>query len=110
MSKKKSQDQRDQRDQRTHELSVRKKIVFSSVVVVGVFALLEIGLRVARIGEPPVIGVLRFGYETVIPVFDSYGIEREGEVFQDVPLFEVDPVLFWKPIANTPFTGPAATK
>ena len=113
MSKKKSQDKRDKRDKRdehTHELSVRKKIVFSSVVVVGVFALLEIGLRVARIGEPPVIGVLRFGYETGIPVFDSDGIEREGEVFQDVPLFEVDPVLFWKPIANTPFTGPAGLR
>jgi lysophospholipase L1-like esterase len=74
-------------------------------MVVGSFALLEFGLRLARVGEPPTIGVLRFGYDTGIPVFDSDGIEREGEPFQDVPLFAADPVLFWKPIANTPFTG-----
>ncbi len=74
-------------------------------MVFGLFALLEFGLRLARIGEPPAIGVLRFGYDTGIPVFDSDGIEREGEPFQDVPLFEADPILFWKPIANTPFTG-----
>ena len=61
-------------------------------MVFGLFALLEFGLRLARIGEPPAIGVLRFGYDTGIPVFDSDGIEREGEPFQDVPLFE--PIRF----------------
>lgn len=91
--------------QRKPQLSIQKKLVFSLVVVVGVFGFLEIGLRAARIGEPPTIGVLRFGYDTGIPVFDSDGIEREGETYQDTPLFEADPVLFWKPIANTPFTG-----
>lgn len=90
---------------RSRQLSLRKKIAFSFIMVVGSYALLEIGLRLAGIGEPPAIGVLRFGYDTGIPVFDSDGIEREGEPFQDVPLFAADPVLFWKPIANTPFTG-----
>lgn len=87
------------------QLPLRKKIVFSVVMVLGCFGLLELGLWLARIGEPPAIGVLRFGYDSGIPVFDSDGIEREGELFRDVPLFEADPLLFWKPIANTPFTG-----
>ncbi|MCR9211357.1 MAG: SGNH/GDSL hydrolase family protein, partial [bacterium] len=87
------------------QLSVRKKILFSFVFVVGVLGTIELVLRVARIGEPPAIGVLRFGYDTGIPIFDADGIEREGEFYQDVPLFEADPNLFWKPIADTPFTG-----
>ncbi|MEO9595769.1 SGNH/GDSL hydrolase family protein [Rhodopirellula bahusiensis] len=87
------------------QLSVRKKILFSFVFVVGVLGSIELLLRVARIGESPAIGVLRFGYDTGIPIFDGDGIEREGEFYQDVPLFEADPNLFWKPIANTPFTG-----
>lgn len=86
-------------------LTLRKKILFSVVTVLGVFACLELGLRLARVGEPPVVGSLRFGYDTGIPIYDSDGILREGEPFRDVPLFEADPVLFWKPIANTPFTG-----
>lgn len=86
-------------------LTLKKKILFSAVTVLLVFLLLELGLRVARIGEPPVVGSLRFGYDTGIPIFDSDGILREGEPYRDVPLFEADPVLFWKPIANTPFTG-----
>lgn len=90
---------------RPHRLSLRKKILFSLLTVAAVFALLELGLRAARIGEPPIVGSLRFGYETGIPIYDSDGILREGEPYRDVPLFEADPVLFWKPIANTPFTG-----
>jgi hypothetical protein len=86
-------------------LPLRKKIVFSLVAVVGVFVFLELALRVARIGEPPTIGTMRFGYDTGIPIFDSDGIEREEELFRDIPLFEADLLLFWKPIANTPFTG-----
>ena len=97
-------------DTTRRELPLRKKIIFSGVVVFVVFACLELGLRAARIGEAPVVGVLRFGYETGIPVFDSDGIEREGEPYRDVPLFEADPVLFWKPIANTPFTGTAGLR
>lgn len=95
----------DQQSRHVRELPLRKKIAFSLITVVGTFAFLELGLRLARIGEPPAIGVLRFGYDTGIPVFDSDGIEREGEPFHDVPLFAADPFLFWKPIANTPFTG-----
>ena len=97
-------------DTTRRELPLRKKIIFAGVVVFVVFACLELGLRAARIGEAPVVGVLRFGYETGIPVFDSDGIEREGEPYRDVPLFEADPVLFWKPIANTPFTGTAGLR
>ena len=93
------------KQERRASLPLRKKILFSVVTVLGAFTFVELGLRLARIGEPPAIGVLRFGYDTGIPVFDSDGIEREGEPFQDVPLFEADPNLFWKPIANTPFTG-----
>ncbi len=95
---------------RKRQLPLGKKIAFSFVMVFGLFALLESGLRLARIGEPPTIGVLRFGYDTGIPVFDSDGIEREGEPYRDVPLFEADPILFWKPIANTPFTGTAGLR
>lgn len=87
-------------------LSPRKKLFFSFFVLLSVFAFLEFGLRLARIGEPPEDGLLRFGYDTGIPIFDSDGIEREGEPFQDFPLFEADAELFWKPIENTPFTGP----
>ncbi|MGI9472054.1 MAG: SGNH/GDSL hydrolase family protein [Rubripirellula sp.] len=88
-----------------HVLSLRKKIAFSFVSVVAVFAFVELALRLARVGEPPTVGVMRFGYDTGIPIFDSDGIEYEGEPFRDVPLFEADLTLFWKPIANTPFTG-----
>ena len=109
MSRRRSQPKRPTPGERTasagHVLSLRKKIAFSILVVVGVFAFLEFGLRVARVGEPPAVGVMRFGYDTGIPIFDSDGIEREGEPFQDFPLFEADLLLFWKPIANTPFTG-----
>ncbi len=48
---------------------------------------------------------MSFHWSCGIPRFDSDGIEQEGEPFQDIPLFEADPILFWKPIANTPFTG-----
>ena len=86
-------------------LPLGKKIAFSLATLIAIFAAVELLLRIARIGETPVVGVLRFGYDTGIPVFDSDGIEREGEPFRDVPLFEADTRLFWKPIANTPFTG-----
>ncbi len=39
-------------------------------------------------------------------MYDSDGIEEEGKVYQDVPLFERHAQLFWIPIANSPFTGP----
>lgn len=87
-------------------LSLGKKLLFSSITLIAVFALLEIGLRAAGIGQPPTIGRLRFGYDAGIPRFDSDGIQREGEPFREMPLFEADPILYWKPIANTPFTGP----
>lgn len=86
-------------------LSIRKKLLFSLITVVGLFCCVELVLRLARVGEPPVVGSLRFGYDTGIPIYDSDGILREGEPYQDVPLFEADPELFWRPIANTPFTG-----
>lgn len=87
------------------QLSIQKKLWFSLVVLVCVFAFVEVVLRIARIGEPPTIGVLRFGYDTGIPVFDSDGIEHEGETYREMALFEADSNLFWKPVVNTPFTG-----
>ena len=79
--------------------------MFSAVVVVVLFLGTETLLRMARLGEPPQVGVLRFGYDDGIPLYDSDGIEREGETFTDFPIFESDADLFWRPIANTPFTG-----
>ncbi len=90
---------------RPRNLPLPKKIVFSAIAVVGFLAIVELTLRVSGAGAKPHVGVLRFGYDTGIPIFDSDGIEREGETFQDFPLFAADPRLFWKPIANTPFTG-----
>ncbi|MFO0943650.1 MAG: GDSL-type esterase/lipase family protein [Pirellulales bacterium] len=84
----------------------QRKLIYSMIVGLGFFGFLELGLRVLDFGRPPVLGHLRFGYETGIPVFDSDGIETEGQVYQDMPLFEADSELFWRPIANTPFTGP----
>ena len=85
---------------------MRKKAIFSIAATLIFFSLLEVALRITGLGTPPVIGTLRFGYETGIPQFDADGIEREGQLFQDYPLFEADPILFWKPISHTPFTGP----
>lgn len=79
--------------------------MFSCFVVVSLFLACEGLLRLARLGEPPEVGVLRFGYDSGIPLYDSDGIEREGEPFRDFPIFESDAELFWKPIADTPFTG-----
>lgn len=93
----------------SHERSVtltwQRKLLFSISIVLALFLGLELLLRVARLGEPPEVGVLRFGYDSGIPLYDSDGIEREGEPFTDFPIFESDANLFWKPIANTPFTG-----
>ncbi|MDA9778598.1 SGNH/GDSL hydrolase family protein [Rubripirellula sp.] len=86
-------------------LSLRRKILFSALIVFVLFFGAEFLLRLARLGEPPEIGVLRFGYDAGIPLYDSDGIEREGEPFTDFPIFEADPNLFWRPIENTPFTG-----
>ncbi len=83
----------------------QRKLIYSMIVVFGFFGFVELALRVLDLGRPPVLGHLRFGYETGIPVFDADGIETEGEVYQDMPLFEADSELFWRPIANTPFTG-----
>ncbi len=84
---------------------MRRKLVFSAVAVTMVFLGIEMVLRFAHLGDPPSVGVLRFGYESGIPLFDSDGIEQEGQPFRDFPIFEADSRLFWKPIANTPFTG-----
>ena len=78
--------------------------MFSCFVVVSLFLACEGLLRLARLGEPPEVGVLRFGYDSGIPLYDSDGIEREGEPFRDFPIFESDAEIFWKPIAETPFT------
>jgi lysophospholipase L1-like esterase len=93
------------RKTRTFALSTGKKLAFAVVTVIAFFLFLEVGLRLIGWGSPPVVGSLRFGYDTGIPVFDSDGIEAEGQLFSDYPLFEADPLLFWKPIANTDFTG-----
>ena len=86
-------------------LTWQRKLLFSVSMVFALFLGLELLLRVARLGEPPEVGVLRFGYDSGIPLYDSDGIEREGEPFTDFPIFESDANLFWNPIANTPFTG-----
>lgn len=87
-------------------LPLRRKLIYSAIVCLGFFGFLELGLRLIKVGQPPVLGHLRFGYDTGIPLYDSDGIEQEGVVYQDVPLFERHPELFWQPIANSPFTGP----
>ena len=87
-------------------LPLHRKLIYSTIVFAGVFGFLEIGLRVVGVGRPPVLGKLRFGYETGVPLYDSDGVEEEGVVYQDLPLFERHAELFWRPIANSPFTGP----
>ena len=87
------------------QLSLGKKVLFAAVTVGEFFLILEALFRLAGVGRPPVVGTLRFGYESGIPKYDSDGIEDEGYPFRDYPLFESDPFLFWKPIANTQFTG-----
>lgn len=87
-------------------LPLHRKLIYSTIVFAGVFGFLEVGLRLASVGRPPVVGKLRFGYETGVPLYDSDGVEEEGVVYQDVPLFERHAELFWRPIANSPFTGP----
>ncbi len=82
-----------------------KKFLFAGISLLAFVLLLEVGLRLTDAGSPPIVGRLRFGYDTGIPVFDSDGIETEGQPFADYPLFAADPLLFWKPIANTDFTG-----
>lgn len=90
----------------TIKIPIGRKLLYSLVVVLGFFGFLEVSLRLLDLGRPPIVGQLRFGYETGIPIYDSDGIEKEGDVFVDAPLFEQDSVLFWRPIANSPFTGP----
>ncbi len=84
----------------------QRKLLYASIVLLGFLGLFELSLRTLSLGRPPIVGQLRFGYDTGIPIYDSDGIENEGEVFRDHPLFEQDNVLFWKAIPNTPFTGP----
>jgi lysophospholipase L1-like esterase len=90
----------------TASIPTYRKILYATIIVSGFFVCLETGLRVFNLSGPPILGKLRFGYDTGIPVFDSDGIETEGVIYQDMPLFEADVELFWKPIPNTPFTGP----
>lgn len=104
-NRRKSRDSKPSKPQAT-SIPTYRKILYSAIIVLGFFGCLEIGLRVFNLGSPPVLGKLRFGYDTGIPVFDSDGIETEGVIYQDMPLFEADVELFWKPIPNTPFTGP----
>lgn len=49
-------------------------------------------------------GFLQFGYSTGIPVFDEDGVFEEGKPAK-IRLFQYDPVLFWKPIADTLLTN-----
>ncbi|MCZ6836539.1 MAG: SGNH/GDSL hydrolase family protein, partial [Planctomycetota bacterium] len=86
------------------KLSLTRKLAFSLVTVLLFFTILEVGLRVAGLGEAQVIGELHFGYNTGVPKFDEDGIEQEGEPY-NLPLFEEDDELFWKPIGPTRFTG-----
>lgn len=88
------------------KIPVVRKLVYSAIIMLGFFGFLESALRLSGVGQPPIVGKLQFGYETGIPVYDSDGIEKEGAVFVDLPLFEHDSRLFWRPIAGTPFTGP----
>ncbi len=102
----KSTNQKSVGRRRASNIPLRRKLLYSLVLVLGFFGFLELSLRTVGWGEPPVVGQLRFGYDTGIPIYDSDGIEQEGNVFVDAPLFEPDAELFWRPIANTPFTGP----
>ncbi len=86
-------------------LPLRRKFAFALLSTLTFFLFAEVALRLMGLGRPHVIGVLRFGYDTGIPVYDADGIEREGETFQELPLFVADAELFWRPIPHTPFTG-----
>lgn len=87
-------------------LPLHRKLIYSAIIFFGFFGFLELGLRMIKVGKPPTLGTLRFGYDTGIPLFDSDGIEQEGVVYQDMPLFERHSELLWQPVAGSPFTGP----
>lgn len=87
-------------------LPLHRKFIYSAIILCGFLGFLELSLRAIKVGQPPSIGTLKFGYETGVPLFDSDGIEQEGVVYQDMPLFERHRELLWQPIANSPFTGP----
>jgi len=81
----------------------RKRFFYGIATAIIFFAILELGLRLAGLGAPQIVGELKFGYPEGIPKFDSDGIEREG-VFYTEPLFEANERLFWQPRAGTHFT------
>jgi lysophospholipase L1-like esterase len=49
-------------------------------------------------------GYLQFGYPAGIPAMDEDGVRAEGQPAR-IRLFEPDPHLLWRPIANTDFTN-----
>ncbi|HVM96906.1 MAG TPA: SGNH/GDSL hydrolase family protein [Candidatus Acidoferrales bacterium] len=65
----------------------------------------EVTLRLAHFAPGRVnSGYLQFGYQEGIPSVDEDGVRSEGHPVR-VRLFEPDPDLLWRPIANTEFTN-----
>lgn len=85
-------------------ISLRKRLLFAAIVCITFFAALELTFAVVGLGDRPVVGKLQLGFRDGVPIYDADGIEVEGEGYQ-LPLFEADPWLSWKPIADTPYTG-----
>jgi lysophospholipase L1-like esterase len=91
------------RPTRRTPLPLLKRLFFSAIMVTFVIGLAEVGLRVAGVEPLRAIGSLRFGYDTGIPRFDVDPLEQNrGD--REIPLFEADPVLYWRPIPDTRYT------
>jgi lysophospholipase L1-like esterase len=80
----------------------------AAAAVIGVLSALviaEVALRLGGVTPGRVnSGYLQFGYETGIPSIDEDGVRTEGALMR-MRLFEPDPELLWRPIANTQFTN-----
>lgn len=86
----------------------RRLLLTLSAIAAGVLAAVmvaEAGLQILQFHPGQVNGgYLQFGYPAGIPTMDEDGVRAEGRPAR-VRLFEPDPELLWRPIANTEFTN-----
>ena len=64
-----------------------KKLVFSSITLIAMFVLVEVGLRVSGFEKPTRIEAMQFTFP-----LDDYNAQSEQ------PYLQRDPLLFWKPV------------